>query len=324
MRKVSIIIPVYNSEKYIERCISSLTGQTYRDIEIICVDDGSADRSGVILDELAKKDGRIVVLHETNGGSSAARNKGLDIASGEYIAFVDSDDHAEPEYIEVLCRNMTDDVDMVSAQANFYDESGNEIFMTEPSIDAKMTYEDPRNFMGRNRHMWVWGALFRRSLIGDLRFNVSYHMGEDTIFYFTCLRKARAVRHISERLYNYSVFEQSACHGDFSEKKYSTIYVWHDICELYADIPAVSRICRGEYGRRTFRMYNRMRKANINDKERRRLLRHIMRSNYICYLQLKGYKRKNLKEMIQYSLYMLGGDCILDAAKRKRKVLRGG
>ena len=100
--KVSIIVPVYNTEKYLEKCISSILKQTLYDIEIICVDDGSTDESAQILDELARKDTRIIVIHKENGGSVSARNAGVDIAKGKYIGFVDSDDWIEPEMYEQL------------------------------------------------------------------------------------------------------------------------------------------------------------------------------------------------------------------------------
>lgn len=102
MPKVSIIVPVYNTEKYLEECLSSLLAQTLIDIEIICVNDGSTDRSGQILDEYATKDNRITVIHKTNGGVVSARNVGFDIATGKYIGFVDSDDWVESEMYEKL------------------------------------------------------------------------------------------------------------------------------------------------------------------------------------------------------------------------------
>ena len=103
---ISIIIPVYNVEKYLCKCIDSVLGQTYKELEIILVDDGSTDNSGVICDEYEKKDDRIKVIHKKNGGLSDARNCGLDNAIGEYIAFLDSDDWVDFKYIEILYENL--------------------------------------------------------------------------------------------------------------------------------------------------------------------------------------------------------------------------
>ena len=102
MDLVSIIIPVYDVEPYLEQCIHSVVNQTYKNIEIILIDDGSPDRCPQICDEWKEKDSRILVIHKPNGGISDARNEGMRIAKGEYIAFVDSDDVVEPEYVEFL------------------------------------------------------------------------------------------------------------------------------------------------------------------------------------------------------------------------------
>ena len=99
---ISIIVPVYKVEKYLVRCIKSIQNQTYTNIEIILVDDGSPDRCGIICDEIAREDSRIKVLHKENGGLSDARNKGIAIAQGEYVGFVDSDDYIEPDMYEHL------------------------------------------------------------------------------------------------------------------------------------------------------------------------------------------------------------------------------
>nr|MCR5719035.1 glycosyltransferase [Lachnospiraceae bacterium] len=105
-KKISIIVPVYNTAKYLERCLDSLTNQTYKDIEIVIVDDGSTDSSGAICDEYAAKDHRIKVIHTDNHGSSSARNTGIKESTGEYIGFCDSDDISQPEMYETLIKGI--------------------------------------------------------------------------------------------------------------------------------------------------------------------------------------------------------------------------
>ena len=100
--KISIIVPIYNVEKYLDRCIESIVGQTYKNLEIILIDDGSPDNCPQMCDEWAKKDDRIKVVHKENGGVSLARNKGMDIATGTYIGFVDSDDYIDKNMYEKL------------------------------------------------------------------------------------------------------------------------------------------------------------------------------------------------------------------------------
>lgn len=99
---VSVIIPVYNSEKYTEKCICSLLGQTYRNLELLIIDDGSTDQSGAILDRLAGEDTRIRLIHQKNAGVAAARNRGIDLATGTYLTFVDGDDYVAPDYISLV------------------------------------------------------------------------------------------------------------------------------------------------------------------------------------------------------------------------------
>ena len=102
--KISVIIPVYNAEKYLRRCVDSILAQIFTDFELLLIDDGSKDKSGVICDEYAKKDNRVKVFHKENGGVSSARNLGLDNARGEWIGFIDSDDMVKPEYLDGLIR----------------------------------------------------------------------------------------------------------------------------------------------------------------------------------------------------------------------------
>ena len=104
MKKISIIVPIYNIEKYLPRCLESILAQTYKNIEVILVDDGSVDNSGMIADTYARNDQRIIVIHQVNKGVSAARNAGLDLATGDYIGFVDGDDYIEPDMYEILMR----------------------------------------------------------------------------------------------------------------------------------------------------------------------------------------------------------------------------
>ena len=106
MAKISIIVPVYNVEKYIKRCLDSIIAQTFEDIEIILVDDGSTDSSGIICDEYSKVDTRVRVIHKKNGGLSSARNAGIEAARGEFLGFIDSDDYISSDMFEVLYRNM--------------------------------------------------------------------------------------------------------------------------------------------------------------------------------------------------------------------------
>lgn len=181
--KISIIVPVYNAEKTLSRCVSALMGQTHQNIEIILVNDGSRDCSLQICYEFAKKDQRIVVVDKTNGGVSSARNEGLNIATGEFIMFCDSDDWAEPDWCEELVLNyQRDSLVMcgffVDGQQNFMPheikgENGIEYFARRKCFDLKM--------QGFNV---PWNKIYLRKILlkNKIQFNEKLSNGEDLLF----------------------------------------------------------------------------------------------------------------------------------------------
>ena len=128
MDLVSIVVPIYKVEKYLNECLNSILGQTYRDLQIILIDDGSPDGCGAICDEYALRDDRIVVIHSQNGGLSAARNKGLALCEGEYVLFLDSDDYLEQNAVEVLCQTAKKDkLDILLYDAISFDETAADV-----------------------------------------------------------------------------------------------------------------------------------------------------------------------------------------------------
>lgn len=172
---VSIIIPVYKVEQYLARCVDSVLAQTYRDIQVILVDDGSPDCCGAICDDYAAKDSRVLALHKENGGVSSARNFGLQFVKGDYVTFCDSDDFYEPGWIGALVNAMErEQADMICADYTFYHEdvSRNSVFRAEAGTYVladpaqRVQYCFTKIFTGR--HSWtVWSRLFRQNLIRD-------------------------------------------------------------------------------------------------------------------------------------------------------------
>ena len=143
MKKVSIIIPVYNSEKFVEKCIRSVMEQTFRNLEIIVIDDGSTDGSCAILDMLAVEDSRIVLVHQKNGGVAKARNKGLDLAGGDYLTFIDGDDYVSRDYIEHLYKLAEkESLDMVICGLKYVTEDGQILRELIPDEYQKMKREE--------------------------------------------------------------------------------------------------------------------------------------------------------------------------------------
>lgn len=202
MSKVSIIVPVYNVEKYLRRCVDSILAQTFTDFECILIDDGSPDGSPAICDEYAKKDNRIKVIHQENSGVSAARNAGLDVARGEWIGFVDSDDWVENNFLETLM-NLKDIENYDILQFNFNNINPTldleVIPVTDCDLELTNKYECPWWFG------MCWTRLYKKSLIieNKINFPIDIKWGEDTFFSYMSLYCAKRIRGISKEIYNY-------------------------------------------------------------------------------------------------------------------------
>lgn len=182
---VSIIVPVYNVSEYVGKCLDSLLRQTYQNIEIIVVDDGSTDDSGEICNQYAVEyPDKIKVIHTENHGLSAARNVGLKAANGEYIAFVDSDDWVEPEMIEVLLRNLLDSNVNISSCGVKHDFN-NGADLLNKTLDTRKCYQRElfkEIIENHNVYGYVWNKLFKRSVLGNLQFDETLMSCEDIDF----------------------------------------------------------------------------------------------------------------------------------------------
>lgn len=171
---ISIIIPVYKVEKYLEKCIQSVINQTYENLQIILVDDGSPDNCGKICDEYAQKDHRIEVIHKSNGGLSDARNKGLEIAKGEYIGFIDSDDYIESDMYEVLY-NLLKQYNADVSICNFYTVSQGKIAIknAENRIKEYNRIEILKEvLLDNNIQSYAWNKLYKKELFDEIKYPV--------------------------------------------------------------------------------------------------------------------------------------------------------
>lgn len=171
---ISIIIPVYKVEKYLEKCIQSVINQTYENLQIILVDDGSPDNCGKICDEYAERDQRIEVIHKSNGGLSDARNKGLEIAKGEYIGFVDSDDYIEADMYEVLY-NLLKQYNADVSICNFYTVSQGKISIknADNGINEYNRIEILKEILlDKNIQSYAWNKLYKKELFDEIKYPI--------------------------------------------------------------------------------------------------------------------------------------------------------
>jgi len=202
--KISVIVPVYNAEKSLPRCIDSILAQTFSDFELLLVDDGSTDRSGAICREYADKDSRVKMLTKQNGGVGSARNVGLDNARGEWITFVDSDDWATEDYLERF--HLSDDDELVIQS---FLRNGKPTRNSSTDDLSDHVYSDMHGFADKDVCksccMAPWAKMFRRGIIErmHLRFSEHFSSGEDSVFVFSYIAEIKTARTVDAKCYNY-------------------------------------------------------------------------------------------------------------------------
>ena len=244
--KISVIVPVYNVEQYLERCVDSIINQTYTNLEIILVNDGSTDNSGKLCDELAKKDERIRVIHKENGGLSDARNRGIDEAESDLVGFIDSDDYIDSDMYEVLLKNLNDtDADL--SMCALYDVYNN---TPEAQVTNKETWklssEQAIRMVMEAKILSVTAVnkLYRKSLFTDLKFEVG-KIAEDAFIMIKLLDKCEKIVATNEKKYYYVHRENSITTQKFSTKFLNVIEAYEQnsniILEKYPKLKDVAQ-----------------------------------------------------------------------------------
>ena len=212
--KVSIIVPIFNCEKYLEKCLKSIMKQTYHEFELILIDDGSTDESNIICDGYEKKDERIKVIHKKNGGVSSARNVGLDNATGDCIVFIDSDDTIDEKYIEIMVNNIAD-ADM--SVCGYYEiNSDGDIIQSSVDGNRRVINLESKKFIealfdGTYMYQgYLWNKMFIKSIIGNLRFDEKIYYNEDRLFVLEYLLKCKNISYNNYPLYFYLSNDEGA------------------------------------------------------------------------------------------------------------------
>lgn len=213
MSRVSVIVPVYNGERYLDKCIESILGQTHTDLELILIDDGSIDGSGAICDRWAEKDIRVKVIHQKNQGVSAARNAGLELATGDFVGFVDADDEIAPETYETALRQM-DGCDIVMWDAVTVWGDGRTEPDTIPLLETDCTIakEDWTPALLGQMAGSVWRCLYRKACITGIRFAQGIKFSEDRLFNLYAMGRCNSLRYLKTPLYYRLMHGESAVH----------------------------------------------------------------------------------------------------------------
>lgn len=245
MTAISVIVPVYKVEKYLSRCIDSILEQTFKDFELILVDDGSPDNCGAICDEYALKDRRICVIHQKNAGVSDARNAGINIAKGEWLAFVDSDDWIHKDYLKILFSGTLKDTDVVFCDRLVtYNDTEVDADYSKASFKSVSLKEIQANRVART---YAWGKLYRRTSVADLRYISGAVRAQDVYFNDFFFDRNMKFRITDAKLYYYCMRPDSAIHNNQARGILNSIWLILENLERIDDSEKRKRVIQRCY-----------------------------------------------------------------------------
>lgn len=291
---ISILVPIYNAENSIRRCLESILAQTYRDIEIVLVNDGSKDNSLFIIQEYSKNDKRIKVIDQENKGVAAARNTALKNATGDYILYVDADDWIEQNMIEQMYSLVSEDVDIVFCNSDHAEVEQEIKKVIDIEYEAWGKERQLEEFMlHRKMTGMLWNKLIKRSLTKGIYFDECIGYGEDAQFLWGILKKSRKMIVTNEILYHHVLDQNSISHQAFSEKKYSAILMWEGINqEVEKEYPQYIKLAKERLiSTAVFSCYE-IRKSHYKNKEQKEHLRKIVCDNLMLFLKSSNVSRK--------------------------------
>lgn len=312
--KISVIVPVYNVEQYLERCVDSIISQTYTNLEIILVNDGSTDNSGKLCDELAKKDERIRVIHKENGGLSDARNRGIDEAESDLVGFIDSDDYIDSDMYEVLLKNLND-TDANLSMCALYDVYNN---TPEAQVTNKETWklssEQAIKMVMEAKILSVTAVnkLYRKSLFTDLKFEVG-KIAEDAFIMIKLLDKCEKIVATNEKKYYYVHRENSITTQKFSTKFLNVIEAYEQNSNIISEkYPKLKDVAQTRMNWAYFYVLDRLLlDDNYNDKE--------LENKLISYL--KNYRKDILNDPLFTKGRKIGFIALLLSRNLYRKLI---
>lgn len=243
---VSILIPVYNVEEFLPKCLDSVLSQTYKNLQIVLVDDGSSDNSWSICERYAASDKRVEIHHQDNRGVAVARNVLLSHIKGQYVLFVDSDDWVEPNMVEFLVNLLQEkDADMSVCGSvindcfvsNIYEERR---YLRNEAVERFLIHKEFRGSL--------WNKLIKVNLLHNLSFTINVNYGEDALFCWDVLQRIDSIAFSDRELYHYRMNEASLSHGTFGPKKFSAYNVWDKIsCDTHMFWPQYEEIAKSRF-----------------------------------------------------------------------------
>ena len=304
---ISIIIPIYNAEKYLDQCVESIINQTYKELEIILIEDGSPDNSGLICDKWRKKDARIKVFHVDNGGSAKARNIGLCHATGKYVGFVDADDFLMPNMYETLY-GLAINSGAEIIECGYYRVKSDAIYNNMNYLEEKKTIytfntteallENVRDTMVQQV---VWNKLYLKKIIGNIFFTEGKYI-DDEFWTYKIIGSAKKIVSTSEKLYFYRQQESSVMHQNFSLRHMDTLDAKLQRLK-YLEIEYPSIVSEAKYNLYFTCIYlQQMALKNMNRKEQIVTRKKIKACLNSFHLEKSDFKERNKKQRIWFWL----------------------
>ena len=295
---ISLIIPCYNTETTIEKCLESVISQSYQNLEIIIIDDGSTDKTSAIIKQFQEKNSRIILINQENSGVSKARNQGIKMASGDYICFVDSDDWVEENYCSVLHQTLVENnADISIAEAFFEDENGNIVGKHPNSEDSIAVYDKQTALKllleDKIIQSHPWAKLYKSELLKNVSFPENLEAFEDYFTMFKVFNNAEKVVKINQPIYHYIQFENSLSHNLTPKRAY---HFFLALMEAYTFLKSIQ-------------VESSFRKSivqNILKKTFMVLKRIIRNTNDDEMLAEKEIIRNELKSFLQYPAHQIG------------------
>lgn len=311
--KVSILIPIYNAGPFLRECLDSIINQTYSNLHIIAIDDGSTDDSWAIMQEYAENDNRFEIYQQPNSGVAATRNKLLDHVRGEFILFVDSDDWIDLETIDrIMAEQKGGDYDLVSFEMIGSKNDIHETYLQEQAIKEFLRHI---SFRGS-----LWNKMIRFKCVGNIRFDEKISYGEDALFCWQLLQNTESVRITPYQLYNYRMNSVSLSHSSFDNRKFSAYYVWQQICsETENNWPLYTNTAKARYAIEMTLLLRDAARSGFTDKHNIELLQEVVRK--LCPLirktKLSSWKMFIYSKLISRSLFIFSFIQFLNNGKGK-------
>lgn len=310
--KISVIVPVYNVESYVGKCLESILAQTHKNLEIICVDDGSTDQSGQICENYAKRDDRVIVLHKKNGGLPSARNAALEIFTGNYVGFVDSDDWIEPDMYALLLHAIQEYPEVDFSTGGYFMDypDGRSVPITNKAAIEERPLSPPEYLyyvyqrdLYRGVAGYGCGKLFKRKFFDAplrVRFDEAYKVGEDVYPLAYCAVQSNLIFFEQKQLYHYYQRETSLSHVISNSLGFSDVDSYLKVVELLSEQPAYMHACA--YAKR-FVVYHASMvmeyTVSVHNLEKTEEMRRIIRKYLDVYLETNTEYPDRIKRIHQ-------------------------